>query len=124
MIKHAIKEFSFTESTAQTYYYKWKKEFMNNKITKVEKTDKKQRQDLQEESKKIQSKEEVKVEGLKVLEEKVIKTVKVEGKNGIYTGTTGEGIVLTKDNATISFENIEQLENFTEEYKQVFEMVK
>ncbi|MDU1421968.1 hypothetical protein ACTQ4P_12020 [Clostridium sporogenes] len=124
MIKHAIKEFSFTESTAQTYYYKWKKEFMNNKITKVEKTDKKQIQDLQEESKKIQSKEEVKVEGLKVLEEKVIKTVKVEGKNGIYTGTTGEGIVLTKDNATISFENIEQLENFTEEYKQVFEMVK
>ncbi|AKC63194.1 Uncharacterised protein [Clostridium sporogenes] len=124
MIKHAIKEFSFTESTAQTYYYKWKKEFMNNKITKVEKTDKKQTQDLQEESKKIQSKEEVKVEGLKVLEEKVIKTIKVEGKNGIYTGTTGEGIVLTKDNATISFENIEQLENFTEEYKQVFEMVK
>ncbi|WP_409068875.1 hypothetical protein ACFLKC_14170 [Clostridium caseinilyticum] len=124
MIKHAIKEFGFTESTAQTYYYKWKKEFMNNKITKVEKTDKKQTQDLQEESKKIQSKEEVKVEGLKVLEEKVIKTVKVEGKNGIYTGTTGEGIVLTKDNATISFENIEQLENFTEEYKQVFEMVK
>ncbi|APF28234.1 hypothetical protein NPD5_254 [Clostridium sporogenes] len=124
MIKHAIKEFGFTESTAQTYYYKWKKEFMNNKITKVEKTDKKQTRDLQEESKKVQSKEEVKVEGLKVLEEKVIKTVKVEGKNGIYTGTTGEGIVLTKDNVTISFENIEQLENFTEEYKQVFEMVK
>lgn len=124
MIKHAIKEFGFTKSTAQTYYYKWKKEFMNNKITKVEKTDKKQTQDLQKESKKIQSKEEVKVEGLKVLEEKVIKTVKVEGKNGIYTGKTGEGIVLTKDNATISFENIEQLENFTEEYKQVFEMVK
>ncbi|MBO0555750.1 hypothetical protein EXQ41_06760 [Clostridium botulinum] len=114
MIKNAIKEFSFTESTAQTYYYKWKKEFMNNKITKVEKTDKRS----------TQSKENTKVEGLKVLEEKVIKTVKVKGKNGIYTGTTGEGIVLTKDNATISFENIEQLENFTEEYKQVFEMVK
>lgn len=124
MIKHAIKEFGFTESTAQTYYYKWKKEFMNNKITKVEKTDKKQTQDLQEESKKIQSKEEVKVEGLKVLEEKVIKTVKVEGKNGIYTGKTGEGIVLTKDNATINFADVKELEEWTNEYKQVFEMVK
>ncbi len=80
MIKHAIKEFGFTESTAQTYYYKWKKEFMNNKITKVEKTDKKQTRDLQEESKKVQSKEEVKVEGLKVLEEKVIKQLKLRGR--------------------------------------------
>ncbi|HBJ2609698.1 hypothetical protein FDA77_19055 [Clostridium botulinum] len=80
MIKHAIKEFGFTESTAQTYYYKWKKEFMDNRITKIEKTDKKQ---TQEKSKKIQNKEDTKVEGLKVLEKKVIKTVKVEGKNGI-----------------------------------------
>ncbi|MHB9924797.1 hypothetical protein [Clostridium botulinum] len=114
MIKHAIKEFGFTKSTAQTYYYKWKKEFMDNKVTKVEKADKKS----------TQSKEESKVKGLKVLKEKVVKTVKVEGKNGIYTGKTEEGIVLTKDNATISFANVKELEEWTNEYRQVFEMVK
>lgn len=47
----------------------------------------------------------------------------VEGENGQYK-VCGKGVELQNKGLTMFFENIEQLENFTEEYKQVFEMVK
>ena len=72
---------------------------------------------------KEENKEEAKVEGLKILEEKVIKTLKVEGKNGIYEGKTGEGITLKRNNAAISFENKEELEEWAREFNTVFRMI-
>ena len=47
----------------------------------------------------------------------------VEGENGKYK-VCEKGVELQNKGLTMFFENIEQLENFTEEYKQVFEMVK
>ncbi|HID0823846.1 TPA: hypothetical protein ACXDAP_001990 [Clostridium botulinum] len=47
----------------------------------------------------------------------------VEGENGQYK-VCEKGVELQNKGLTMFFENIEQLENFTEEYKQVFEMVK
>lgn len=82
-----------------------------------------------EEAKEMQAKGEVANNAtteskLKVLEEKVIKTIKVEGENGVYEGKTGEGLVLTKDNATVRFNTAEELEEWTKEFKEVFGMLK
>lgn len=47
----------------------------------------------------------------------------VEGENGEYK-VCEKGVELQNKGLTMFFENIEQLESFTSEYKQVFEMVK
>ncbi|MBU3195674.1 hypothetical protein KPL26_03225 [Clostridium algidicarnis] len=69
---------------------------------------------------KKETKEEVKMNGLKVLEEKVVKTIKIAGENGIYEGETGKGIMLTKEGASISFGNEKELEIWVNEFKEVF----
>lgn len=62
--------------------------------------------------------EEVKVENkLKVL------SMTVQGDNGKYK-VCKKGVELQSEGITMFFEDIEQLETFTEEYKQVFKMVK
>lgn len=63
------------------------------------------------------------VKGLKVLEEKVVKTVIVEGENGRYIAETGLGIKLTKDDLEIYFETKEQLHKWTTEIEKVFNMI-
>lgn len=126
MISAAMNKFNFTQSTAQTYYYKWKKDFM-----KPIPTDKKEpvvKKNLKTEcvnkkENKENKKENVKMEGLKVLEEKVIKTVKVKGENGIYEGKTGEGIILEKDGAQVKFNNVKELDKWTSEVREVLKMV-
>ncbi|MBU3208555.1 hypothetical protein KPL28_02760 [Clostridium algidicarnis] len=65
-------------------------------------------------------KEEVKMNRLKVLEEKVVKTIKIAGENGVYEGETGKGIMLTKEGASISFGNEKELELWVNEFKEVF----
>nr|WP_243149502.1 hypothetical protein [Clostridium niameyense] len=47
----------------------------------------------------------------------------VEGENGKYK-VCEKGVELQNKGLTMFFENMEQLESFTEEYKQVFKMVK
>lgn len=151
MITHAIRTFGFTKSTAQSYYYKWKKEYMTGKssnapsVPSVQTIEKTMSQELEQNAKKIietakerqcvnqavkspvaEIKEEVgaiKMGGLKIIEEKVIKSVKVAGNNGIYVATTNKGIDLSKDDMTISFENEEHLNAWVSEVRAVFAMV-
>jgi hypothetical protein len=65
-----------------------------------------------------------KSKGLKVLEEKVVKSIKVQGENGLYEAETGKGVILTRENASICFKNEEQLNEWIDEYRSVFAMLK
>ncbi|WP_096636408.1 hypothetical protein [Clostridium cochlearium] len=67
--------------------------------------------------------EEEKMKGLKILEEKVVKSIKAEGKNGEYEATTGKGVFLKNKGQTLFFSNVKELEEFTEEFKKIFKMV-
>lgn len=141
MIKSTMDRFGFTESTAQTYYYKWKKEYMsgaaaqdksiskqpvnndaNDKAFK-EKAEKiiKVAKEMQCSDKK-EIKEEVAMENKEVKGLK-IKSMVVEGSNGTYK-VCEEGVELTKDDLAMHFQNIEQLDEFMAEFKEVFNMVK
>ncbi|CAM3000365.1 hypothetical protein HAHI6034_11040 [Hathewaya histolytica] len=64
-----------------------------------------------------------KIKGLKVLEEKIIRTIKVRGENGEYEAETGKGVVLSRGDNSLYFENEEQLNEFVSEFKEVFKMV-
>ncbi|MCW6059755.1 hypothetical protein LAV35_03715 [Clostridium sporogenes] len=86
--------------------------------------------DIIEEPKKVKKEEKAKRKDPKENKEdksmgsnlKVL-SMTVEGENGQYK-VCEKGVELQNKGLTMFFENIEQLENFTEEYKQVFEMVK
>lgn len=78
------------------------------------------------EVKEIQCKEAeegLKMEGLKILEEKIVRTIKVQGENGTYEAETGKGVILSKGDASISFKSIEQLNEWAKEFTEVFEMI-
>lgn len=57
---------------------------------------------------------------LEVLEEVVIKEVKLKGKNGVYEAKTGVGVALESEGYKLAFSNIEELESFCNEFKKVF----
>ena len=139
-IEHLMNKFDFTKTTATTYYYNWKKQFMgsnkkmsNEKVKILEKEIKKvvnipvknmKIEDLGQAS--IIKKVEVKdmSSNLKVIEEKVVKTVKVQGQNGKYEAITEKGVDLTiREGVIIHFRNIDELVQWTEEIKQVFALV-
>ena len=170
MVPNAMKKFGFTESTAKTYYSKWKNQYMVDKIeddpiapddVPVVKTAAATKQ-LEENAKKIieeaakerqcikpiaepleenwekivqiikpvqapviKEAEVVKVKGLKVIESNVVvrKTVKVEGENGLYEADTENGVSLSKEDRSISFNTIEELDEWVAEFKAVFAMV-
>lgn len=60
---------------------------------------------------------------LEVLEEVVIKEVKLKGKNGVYEAKTGLGVALESEGYKLAFSNIEDLESFCNEFKKVFERI-
>lgn len=129
MIKSAMEQFGFTESTAQTYYYKWKKEYMSNKP--VENVVEKEVKNQEAEKEKIVQAEKAikKVEGEKVMESKLhvleeVKIIKVKGENGEYEADSRKGVMLKNEGITMFFESTEQLDNFTKEFKEVFKMIK
>lgn len=62
-------------------------------------------------------------DGLEVLEEVVIKEIKVKGANGVYNAKTGLGVALENEGYKIAFSNIEELENFCREFKKVFSKI-
>lgn len=63
------------------------------------------------------------VDGFEVLEEVVIKEVKLKGKNGVYEAKTGLGVALESEGYKLAFSNIEELESFCNEFKKVFERI-
>lgn len=60
---------------------------------------------------------------LEVLDEVVIKEVKLKGKNGVYEAKTGLGVALESEGYKLAFSNIEELESFCNEFKKVFERI-
>lgn len=136
MVTGAMSKFSFTENTAKTYYGKWKKEYMldktsNDPLIKKQTIEKATPEELQENAvkiieaaKEIQCKEEVvTIKRLKVIEEKVVKSIKVEGENGTYAAETSKGVTLSREDRSISFASEEELNEWVKEFKQVFAMV-
>lgn len=73
-------------------------------------------------SKKVIENKKVK-DDLEVLEEEVIKHIKVKGRNGIYEAKTGLGVALENGEYKLAFCNIEELTEFYNEYKKVFERI-
>lgn len=129
-----VTKYGVTQSTAQTYYYQWKKWFMTHPTNKVSKqqvlckqveVQATNKEEIAADSKeKIESKAvaenattESKVEKLKVL------SMTVQGENGTYR-VCEKGVELQNEGLVLAFENLEQLENFTNEYRQVFEIMK
>lgn len=141
IINVLMKKFGLINDIASKYYYNWKKYFMgktmvieneisqeleHNSTNKIDVTEQKQCMDpivKIVQASKIEKVEGIVMKGLKVIEQKVIKTIKVEGGNGIYAATTGEGVVLTREGMSIGFNSIKELDEWVEEVKQVFKMV-
>ena len=67
--------------------------------------------------KKVEAKES---DDLEVLEEVVIKEVKLKGKNGVYEAKTGVGVALKNEGYKLAFKDIAELESFYCEFKKVF----
>lgn len=63
------------------------------------------------------------VDDFEILEEVVIKEVKLKGKNGIYEAKTGLGVALESEGYKLAFSSIEELESFCNEFKKVFERI-
>ncbi|WP_195264538.1 hypothetical protein [Clostridium sp. 1001275B_160808_H3] len=57
---------------------------------------------------------------LEVLEEVVIKEVKLKGRNGVYEAKTGVGVALENEGYKLAFKDITELESFYDEFKKVF----
>lgn len=87
-----------------------KENLKTDHIAGTSKTTENNSEDIKEEEAKVENK-------LKVL------SMVVEGENGKYK-VCEKGVELQSEGITMFFEDIEQLETFTEEYKQVFKMVK
>ena len=64
-----------------------------------------------------------KVDELEVLEEEVIKSIKVKGRNGVYQAKTGLGVALENGGYKLAFSNVEEVEEFCNEFKKVFERI-
>ncbi|WP_139905640.1 hypothetical protein [Clostridium thermarum] len=51
-----------------------------------------------------------------------VKTMTIEGENGLYV-VDSQGVTLKKDGGTLSFDSLQQFEEFIEEFREVFTMV-
>ena len=149
LIPKMVEKFGISKRSADTYYYKWKKEYMQtskcvpteeikiskddvNKTMKADINVKADAKKVAEEVARQLAKEikndhiaEVgkKVDDLEVLEEKVIKHIKVKGRNGVYEAKTGLGVALESGEYKLAFCNVEELTEFYNEYKKVFERI-
>lgn len=70
-----------------------------------------------------EEKEMVKENGLEIIEEVVIKTVKAKGMNGVYEAKTGVGVALENEGYKIAFKDVKELESFCDEFKKMFEVI-
>ena len=140
-IKLIVNKYKLIKDIASKYYYAWKKDYMLRGPVSLEKATPqeieknaekiikkaKERQCIESVAQKtiIEKEEEVIVKGLKIVESNVVvrKTIKVEGENGAYAADTINGVILSKNNMVISFNNIEELETWVSEFKEVFTLV-
>lgn len=64
-----------------------------------------------------------KVDDLEIIEEEVIKYIKVKGRNGVYEAKTGLGVALENKEYKLAFSSVEEVEEFCNEFKKVFERI-
>ena len=130
--KKIAEELGATLSTISTYISRWK--ITEEEIKSEKETERALKYIFGDEPKtnpvapapavaKNATTEKEKVEGVKVLEEKVVKSIKAEGKNGEYEATTDKGVFLKNKGQTLFFSNVKELEEFTQEFKEIFKMV-
>lgn len=62
-------------------------------------------------------------DGFEVLEEVVIKEVKLKGANGVYQAKTGLGVALENEGYKLAFSSVADVESFCNEIKKVFERI-
>ena len=60
---------------------------------------------------------------LEILEEEVVRTLKIKGNNGLYTAKTGLGVSLENEGYKLAFSNREDLQVFYNEYIKVFDRI-
>lgn len=151
LLRNMVKKFSISDRTAELYYYRWKKEYMKTskcipkevakKMNNSKGVDRTMREDIniKSDAKKVadeverQVEKEIKkdhiaevskkVDDLEVLEEVVIKEVKLKGKNGVYQAKTGLGVALENGEYKLAFSSVEEVEEFCNEFKKVFERI-
>lgn len=86
---------------------------------KVQKAQEQVQDKVQEE---VKEEKEI-VKGLEILEEVVVKTVKAKGNNGVYEAKTGVGVALENEGYKLAFKNVEELNEFYNEFKKMFEVI-
>lgn len=124
LISNLVKKFEISKKSAETYYYSWKKEFMKTSNMGAKKVSEEVSRQVEKEIKKDHIAEVgKKVDDLEVLEEEVIKHIKVKGRNGIYEAKTGLGVALENGEYKLAFCNVEEVEEFCNEFKKVFERI-
>lgn len=147
LIPKLVEKFGITKRSADTYYYKWKKEYMqtskcvpteeikisNGNVNKTMQVDvkadaKKVAEEVARQVEKEIKKDHIaevgkKVDELEILEEEVIKSIKVKGRNGVYQAKTGLGVALENGEYKLAFCNVEEVEEFCNEFKKVFERI-
>lgn len=133
--KKIAEELGAAYSTVNTYISRWKitdRDLVDDEEKEVEEAaerileiidpeNNKKAKEMQCSDKK-EIKEEVIMENEEIKGLK-IKSMVVEGNNGTYK-VCEEGVELRKDGLAMHFQNIEQLDEFMAEFKQVFNMVK
>ena len=98
------------------------KNFADNLEEELEKED--QTPEVEQEEIKEEIKEEKEmVKGLEILEEVVVKTVRAKGNNGVYEAKTGIGVALENEGYKVAFKNVEELNEFYNEFKKMFEVI-
>ena len=111
IIKEVIKKFNIAESSATTYYYRWKSEFMDTDNC-IPKESKKVEKPKQKEKIKIQVPHDTKL--IDVDKEEVFKNPKLKIKEGIveYAGKEYKVKDGTLNVGEESFRNIDDLEEY------------
>ena len=124
LISNLVKKFEISKKSAETYYYSWKKEFMKTSNMGAKKVAEEVARQVEKEIKKDHIAEVgKKVDDLEVIEEVVIKEVKLKGRNGVYKAKTGLGVALESGEYKLAFCNVEEVEEFCNEFKKVFERI-
>ena len=60
---------------------------------------------------------------LEVIEEEVVRTLRIKGNNGLYTAKTGYGVALENEGHKLFFEDKKELQAFYDEYMKVFDRI-
>lgn len=116
-----------TKEVTKETLEKWDKKYNPNgklaaEVKEIEKSEENKEEVNEMEAKEVVANNATTENKLQVIEE--VKIIKVKGENGEYEADSRKGVMLKNEGITMFFESIEQLDNFTSEFKKVFKMVK